>query len=634
MKRRDLLRSGLLTGVGVALTNTVPGSAHAAGPPRRPAGTADVVIADFEGPDWSGWSVQGTAFGPGPVRGADALSALEIQGFHGDGVASSERAGDGPTGTLTSPEFTVNRRYIAYGVGGGDYEYVTCLNLLVDGVVVRSATGRTTDLLTPGSWDVAEFAGRKARVQLVDQATGDWGHVNVDHVILTDQPERPPVSTQPRYGETWRPRVHFTARQWAMDRLNPGQRQEGWLNDLNGLVFYDGEYHLFAQRWNKCWIHAVSKDLVHWTELPPAFFEEALGTGVQSGSVVIDYGNTSGLSPDPRNPPMVAFWTRNDNQSQCLSFSLDHGRTWTHHPGNPVLVHAERDPKVFRHEPSGRWVMLLYGQQQYQVLVSDDLLHWTDTGNRSPGYECPDFFELPLDGDAGRAKWVMVRGDGSYSTGTFDGRRFTEETAQTASDTGANFYATQTWNNNETGDGRRLQAAWMRGGAYPDMPFNQQVTFPCELTLRTVAGRPRLLRTPVSELSLLYNGTSRWSGTVTPGAAVPLATGGDVFDLQLTPAIPAGASLVVTVFGVPVTITAQSVECGSGVRQLPTPLRAVRVLVDRASIEVFANDGEVSISRCYLPDTGGITLTATGSAVAVPDATAHSLASIWPAPGK
>ena len=107
--------------------------------------------------------------------------------------------------------------------------------------------------------------------------------------------------------QTLRPQVHFTARQWTIDRLNPRERQEGWLNDLNGLIYYDGEYHLFAQRWAKCWIHAVSKDLIHWTELQPAFWEESEGSGVQSGHCVVDYNNTSGLSPDKANPPMVAF---------------------------------------------------------------------------------------------------------------------------------------------------------------------------------------------------------------------------------------------------------------------------------------------------------------------------------------
>ncbi|QUQ66962.1 glycoside hydrolase family 32 protein [Kutzneria sp. CA-103260] len=625
MKRRDLLRSSIASGLGITLSTIAPSTLpRAAASPDTRSTSGDIVVADFESADWAGWSVQGTAFGSGPVHGVAKLTSMDVYAFHGDGVASSELQGDGLTGTITSPEFTIQRRYLAFGIGGGDYEYVTCLNLVVDGQVVRSATGRNTDTLMPDSWDVGELAGRTARIQLVDNASGDWGHVIVDHVVQTDHPEQLPAATQPRYGETWRPQVHFTARQWAMTRLDPGQRQEGWLNDLNGLVYYDGEYHLFAQRWNKCWIHAVSRDLVHWTELAPAFFEESLGTGVQSGSVVIDYGNTSRLSPDPNTLPMVAFWARNDNQSQCLSYSLDHGRTWRHYAGNPVLVMPERDPKVFWYAPGKHWVMMLYGGGQYHILTSPDLLHWTDTGNPVPdSYECPDFFELPVDGGT---KWVLVRGNGYYSIGDFDGTRFTEQTKQLPSDTGPHFYATQTWNNTETGDGRRIQAAWMRGGSYPRMPFNQQVTFPCELTLHTVGGAPRLFRKPVAELASLHAGGTTWSGSPAPGKVVTLTPSTGAFHILLDAAIPNGATLTLTVFGVPIVATARGVND----QQLAEPLTALEILVDRTSIEVFANDGEVSISRCYLPNDSGITITASGGTVTV-KSTTYKLTPIWPA---
>jgi sucrose-6-phosphate hydrolase SacC (GH32 family) len=107
------------------------------------------------------------------------------------------------------------------------------------------------------------------------------------------------LALSPLYHETYRPQFHFTARQFTEHILNPQQRQEGWINDLNGLIYYDGEYHLFAQRWAKCWIHAVSRDMIHWRELEPAFWEETEGSGVQSGTCVIDYHNTSGSTIDP-----------------------------------------------------------------------------------------------------------------------------------------------------------------------------------------------------------------------------------------------------------------------------------------------------------------------------------------------
>ncbi len=177
-------------------------------------------------------------------------------------------------------------------------------------------------------------------------------------------------------------------------------RQEGWINDLNGLIYYDGEYHLFAQRWAKCWLHAVSRDLIHWTELDPAFWEEKLDSGVQSGTCVIDYKNTSGLSPNLATPPMIAFWPRFDNHSQCLSYSLDHGRTWKPYDKNPILDYPERDPKVFWYGPGNHWVMILYGNGAYHILNSTNLLNWTDTHHAIPNsFECPDFFELTVDGN-------------------------------------------------------------------------------------------------------------------------------------------------------------------------------------------------------------------------------------------
>ncbi len=224
---------------------------------------------------------------------------------------------------------------------------------------------------------------------------------------------------KPTYDELLRPQFHFTARKWTNQDLNPVEHQEGWINDLNGLIYYDGEYHLFAQRWATCWLHAVSKDLVHWTELEPAFWEEHLGVGVQSGTCVVDYANTSGLATDPKHPAMVAFWSRFDNHSQCLCYSLDHGRSWTRYPGNPFMEHPERDPKVFWYAPGKHWVMIMYGEGSYHILNSPDLLHWTDMHHPiANSFECPDFFELPIDGNKhNKKKWVLIQEETAITPG-------------------------------------------------------------------------------------------------------------------------------------------------------------------------------------------------------------------------
>ena len=340
-------------------------------------------------------------------------------------------------------------------------------------------------------------------------ATGGTG----ERLRPADKPIKTPV-VAPLYSEALRPQFHFTARQWTTHLLNPVEHQEGWLNDLNGLIYYDGEYHLFAQRWATCWLHAVSRDLVHWTELEPAFWEEKLGSGVQSGTCVVDYHNTSGLSPDSAKPPMVAFWSRFDNHSQCICYSLDHGRTWTRYAKNPIMEHPERDPKVFWYAPGRHWVMVMYGEGQYHILTSPDLLHWKDEKHPIHDcFECPDFFELPIDGRAGNKRWVLIQGNGNYSVGNFDGTQFKEESPRFACDIGPNFYATQTWANTDTGDGRRIQAAWMRGAAFPGMPFSQMVSFPCELTLRGTPTGPRLFREPIKEISLLQKKPKTWAKT-------------------------------------------------------------------------------------------------------------------------
>jgi fructan beta-fructosidase len=590
----------------------------------------DLPIGHFDSNNYGDWTATGTAFKSGPAS-AGSLGKLGIENPRDNLVASSEIEGDAPTGTLTSPEFKIARSYVSFLISGGDYEYHTCLNLVLHGKVVRSATGWRSDRLAPVSWDVRQFRGQTAQVQIVDEASGDWGHVNVDHVVQTDNPERLPVVTEPLYRESLRPQFHFTARQWTMDRLNPRERQEGWLNDLNGLIYYDGEYHLFAQRWAKCWLHAVSRDLVHWTELEPAFWEEKLDSGVQSGTCIIDYDNTSGLSPNKAAPPMIAFWPRFDNRSQCLSYSLDHGRTWKLYEKNPIMDYPERDPKVFWYAPGNHWVMMLYGNGQYHILTSTNLLNWKDEEKPiHDSFECPDFFELAVDGNRDNKKWVLIQGSGKYSIGSFDGSEFKEETARYECDIGPNFYATQTWANTETGDGRRIQAAWMRGPSFPDMPFNQQVSFPCELTLRTTPNGPRLFREPIREIALLQNGQDTWTNRILKADEVlPLEPSGRSFHIVAQINIPEGARLMFNIRGVPLILTSKTIESGIGPASVADQIKTVEILVDRASIEAFVNRGEISSTRFVLPKENGLSVKAEGGTITIQSLSVYPLNSAW-----
>ena len=242
------------------------------------------------------------------------------------------------------------------------------------------------------------------------------------------------------YQEAWRPQFHFTP-------------PMNWMNDPNGLVYFGGEYHLFYQHnpfgdeWgHMSWGHAVSRDLVHWQHLPVALPEED-GLMMYSGSAVVDKGNTSGFGK-VGEPPMVAVYTAYNSatgdQTQNLAYSTDRGRTWTKYAGNPVLDIAEndfRDPKVFWHPPSRRWVMVvaLPLLRQVRLYGSPDLKAWTHLSNFGPAgavegaWEVPDLFELPVEG-RGAKRWVLTVSvsDGApaggsgvqYFVGTFDGSRF------------------------------------------------------------------------------------------------------------------------------------------------------------------------------------------------------------------
>lgn len=591
----------------------------------------DLPIGHITSASYGDWHASGTAFRKGPATGA-MLPKQEIENAKDDAVISSEVEDDVPMGSLISPDFKIDRKYIAFRVGGGSYEKETAINLLVGNRIVQHASGRRSDRLIPVSWDVRRLRGKVAHIEIVDNAGGDWGHINVDHIVQTDAPEAAPLPKEPLYHEVLRPQFHFTARQWTVNLLEPGQREEGWINDLNGLIYYDGEYHLFAQRWARCWLHAVSKDLIHWTELQPAFWEETPGSGSQSGTCVIDYHNTSGLSHDPKNPPMIAFWSRFDNVSQCLCYSLDHGRTWTRYPGNPYMEQPERDPKVFWYEPGKHWVMMLYGNDQYRIFTSPDLLHWTDEHHPIPNsFECPDFFELPLDGDASRKKWVLIQGNGNYSIGTFDGKEFKEEIGRYPCDTGPNFYATQSWANTETGDGRRIQTAWMRSDTIPKMPFNQQISFPCQLALRTTSQGPRIFREPIAEIEKLHESPVMFTQqTIKAGDSIPLISSGQLYHLKMEVEIPEGAKLHLNLRGVPVTFTSKTVENGNEPAFVQGRIQTVEVLLDRISVEVFANSGELSSTRYALPNAEGLSLKAEGGTVTVKSMTLYPLKSIWP----
>ena len=327
--------------------------------------------------------------------------------------------------------------------------------------------------------------------------------------------------TAPRpYREPLRGQFHFSSRR-------------GWNNDPNGLVFYDGEYHLFYQHnpygwgWgNMHWGHAVSSDLVHWQELGDALAPDPLGP-MFSGSAVVDWKNTSGFGK-PGQPAQVLIYTAaGDPTVQCIAFSTD-GRNYAKFSGNPVvkqITGGNRDPKVIWHEPTQKWVMTLYVEQNrvhtIQFLSSPNLKDWTRMSHTDGFFECPDFFELPVDGDAANRKWVLTAASSEYMVGTFDGTTFTPETPKLPGHRGRGFYAAQTFSDIPSEDGRRIQIGWFQTET-PGMPFNQSMTIPLELKLTATLEGPRLTWTPVKELASLRARSHRFDPvTLQPDTGQP-----------------------------------------------------------------------------------------------------------------
>ena len=681
----------------------------------------DIVLADFEGGSYGDWQTTGTAFGRRPARGT-LPNQMPVSGYEGRGLVNSFYDGDDSIGTLTSPEFVIERKFISFLIGGGRYPGRTCINLLVGGRIVQSATGTNarpggSERLNWRVWDVSAFVGGKARIEIVDRHTGGWGHITVDHIVMSDErasldqskefvvskrylnlpvkngatmrrmrvvvgesivrefeielAEGQPdfwvfldltafmgktatiqVDNLPRYSrglrlvgqadeirgaenlyrEKYRPGFHFTSRR-------------GWNNDSNGLVFYKGEWHLYYQhnpygiKWgNMHWGHAVSEDLVHWRELPIAIYPHEFGDWVFSGSAVVDKDNTAGFKTGDEDVIVAAYTST--GRGEAIAYSNDRGRTFTDYEGNPVVEHKGRDPKVIWYEPGGHWVMALYHEVEDKRTIafytSEDLKEWEFASYVDGFYECPELFELAVDGDAGNRKWVLHGADGDYMVGTFDGRVFTPESEKHRFSYGNCFYASQTYSDVPAEDGRRIQIAWGRVEA-PGMPFNQMMLFPVELTLRTTGEGVRLAARPVREIERLHERSRSWEDLTVPMGRNPIpGVEGELFHIRAALRTDGVKKLGFVVRGTEVAydVSEQRLSCLDKTAPLSPVEGVVRLelLVDRTSVEIFADEG-----RIYMPmgvtlpdDNKSLNILAEGGPGKIESLEVHALRSIWP----
>lgn len=467
------------------------------------------------------------------------------------------------------------------------------------------------------------------------------------------------------YNEKYRPQFHFTAK-------------KNWINDPNGLVYFNGTYHLFFQYMppNRLgayidWGHATSTDLVHWEQLPTHITPHKVWGGCWSGSAVVDHNNTAGFQTG-KEKAIVAFITNGGVPvdgigtacTQCIAYSTDGGNTFTYYDQNPVIKNingANRDPKVVWDKQSKQWIMSLYMDKDndFGLFGSSDLKKWEFLSTVSlPGVaECPGFEPLPVDGDSSKMKWLLFGANGNSSIGSFNGKKFQPETQVQIADYGRNFYAGQLWS--DAPNNRAINIAWMPNQPYPGMPFEQQMNFPTEIKLKTTAAGVRMFRLPVAEINNLYEKEIKWNKTIqaqTENAFKDLSH--DTYDMHLEIDLKNASSFDIGIRGATIHYDANKkrIYCGGRwVRSVfvsddwlaesngklndrnnmgEAPLAPVcgkiklRILVDRTSIEIFGNDGEIALTSCFMPDDAASYTLKSNGEIEV-SAVIHSLKSAW-----
>ena len=456
------------------------------------------------------------------------------------------------------------------------------------------------------------------------------------------------------YDQKHRPQFHFTSR-------------KNWLNDPNGMVYYDGEYHLFfqhnpkANKWgNMTWGHAVSKDMLHWEQLPHAILPYGGGT-IFSGTAAVDENNTLGKQQGDTKT-LIASYTlaMRGPFYQAIAYSTDKGRTFELlNEGKAVVPNqgierGERDPKIFWHEPTQKWVMILWVKKavtakdkqrkrlkdvpispgKVRFFTSDNLTDWKMASDfdRDWVFECMDFVHLPVDGDSDNKKWLLFDASFDYEIGEFDGTTFTTDKKVGLGDYGKNYYAAQTFNNSP--DGRTVVIGWMRHSHFDKvgMPFTEQMSFPTTMELRTTPEGVKLFRWPIKEIESLYTKKHEFSNR--PIQELVAELGGieaELIDASIEFDPKETGNLEWNLRGLKVSYDAakqQFIYQGKRLSAAPVDGKVkLRALVDRGSLELFANDGAAVATHYALPDPGNRSMTLSGKGNA--SLTINELKSIW-----
>ena len=455
-------------------------------------------------------------------------------------------------------------------------------------------------------------------------------------------------SSAPAAPPDFRPGFHFSPK-------------ANWINDPNGLVYLDGEYHLFYQynpngdQWGDIgWGHAVSTDLTHWEELPMAIAADDESM-IFSGSAVVDTHNTAGFA-GPGETALVAIYTAarrapQRGQTQCIAYSTDRGRSWTKYRANPVLdigLPEFRDPKVQWHADTGRWLMAvaLPDARQVGFYASADLKQWRHLSDFGPAgavegiWECPDLFALDWQGGTA---WVLkvdvfkghVCGStgSQYFVGQFDGLQFLPfaDQPQRWSDYGADFYAALSWNSLPQDQPKPVWIGWMNNHRYaastPTQPWRGAMSLPRALSLGADAHGPRLLQQPIAQLTARRGQHRQLAGGRIGAVAHVVALDGplsweilasvgllDAGECGIRIGAADGAHTLVGYCRRTRSVFVDRSASGllSGHPDFPGRRSAaledltslqLHIFIDRCSVEVFVNDGEVVLTELIFPDT-------------------------------
>jgi fructan beta-fructosidase len=575
------------------------------------------------------------------------------------------RAANGVSGKAKTRAIQVESRYLHLPVRTG--APLRLMSVCVDDVVVRDFNIELAD--DAADWwafmDVSLFKGKAVTV-CVDELSESSNALS--SLRQSDEIE----GHETLYREARRPQFHFSSRR-------------GWVNDPH-VVFHDGEYHLFYQHnpygwsWgNGHWGHAVSTDLVHWKELPIALYPE-VGCIMQSGSIVADWNNTAGFQSGAAKPLVATYTTRGRPRldgdralafdatdipaTQGIAFSNDRGRTWTKYAKNPVIPHiigGNRDPKVFWYAPENKWVMALFMDgNKFALFSSPDLKRWEKMSDVTvpDAVECPELFEIAVDGDKSNTRWIFYVANGLYLIGRFDGRTFAPESGPQMMQHGNCWYAPQTFSEIPASDGRRILLPWGvilkkpgslergsldnaalhqgPGSIFQGMPFNGMMGIPVELTLRSTSKGLRLFANPVRELTSLRAKAYGIEPQVISAAKNPLSgLNLELFDLTAEIAPGDAAQVAFNLRGVSVTYDVKKQELSCGDRKASLEMERgrirLRLMMDRTSLDIFGNDGAL-----YMPmgmvvarDNTSLALHADGGNAHIDSLQVFELKSIW-----